>query len=222
MPLTQDEVRKALDLDENELRSFSRVINRLLANTFLIYEFDHDEYYFLYHHERAARLYLDMMDWDLRHNEIDRVYQAVNRYGDNRRQLRLLESEFLAVLCLAYMERQEAGRSLARWPGITLDELRQKYITVVGKTDRLLPTNVRDALNTLRRYRLIEPIDGRALKPENTGQVIQLLPTLRMALNVDKLTDAEQLVKKYGQQANSTDGEPGEEVGEITEAGATD
>ena len=222
MLTSRDELCNAFGLDSAQALVFSRIVNRLLADTFILYDLDHDEYHFLRQHEKSVRLYLDLMDWDLRHDEVNRVYQVINRHGDNRRSLKLLESEFLVVLTLAYLEKQQAGGSLARWPGMTLDELRQKYISVIGKTDRLLTTHVREALNTLRRYRLIEPVGGKAINPQNTQQVIQLLPTLRMALNVEKLGDAEQVVRRYRLTGNGSADGPEGDLDETVDKDTTD
>ena len=194
------------NLPDDERRLLARCLNRLLGHTFLLRRFDRDEYYFVRKYQEAIRAYLDLADWDLVHDDLNQVFQAVNRHDANRRTFNRLESELLLVLCLSYLERQAELR-LTEAPIITMADLRQKYLNLLGNTGRLTQTGLRDALQALRRYRLVEPADGRRLNPQNPEQVVQLLPTLRLALDVERLEQVQERLAAYAQQPEGEEAE---------------
>ncbi len=188
---------KALNLKEDERMAFGRCINRLLAETFIIrkFEADKDDYYFIRKYLDQFTAFFDLMDWDLRHDELGAIFQIVNRHRDNLRSLTLRESELLLLLCLTY-EEQRALLSLTDFPIIKISDLRQKYEQFLG--EQIGNTPLADGLNNLRRYKLIKPLDGRTFDPKsNPEQDIQLLPTLHMVLNVEGLEQVQQMLKVH-------------------------
>ena len=197
-------------LPDEERRMLARCLNRLFGHTFILRRFDRDEYYFVRKYQEGVRAYLDLADWDLLHDDLNQVFQAVNRHDTNRRNLTRLESELLLVLCLSYLE-QQAELRLAETPLITMADLRQKYLSLLGDTGRLTQTGLRDALQTLRRYRLIEPLNSRRWNPQNPDQGIQLLPTLRLTLDVERLEQVHERLAAYAAQAGAGDEEAEEE-----------
>ncbi len=197
---------RALDLKDEERPLFARCVNRLLGETFLARQFDRDDYYTLRRWEVAVRAYLDLTDWELIHDPVGHVFQAVNRHDSNRRALKRLESELLLVCCLAYLEGRAAVQ-LAATPMLSMADLRQKYLSLLGDTKRLTQTGLRDGLQTLRRYRLIDSADGRRLLPQNPDQGILLLPTLRLVLDVEGIEEVLELLERYRQAPDGAESE---------------
>jgi hypothetical protein len=80
----------------------------------------------------------------------------------------------------------------------------------VGETGRLSVTNLREALRTLRRYRLIEPVGGGPPTPQNPAQTLLLLPTLPRLLDADQVEALHARLEKYRHTPESADEEEGE------------
>ncbi len=198
-------------LPEDERRTLSRCLNLLLGHTFILRRSDRDEYYFIRRYQEAIQSYLDLADWDLLHDDLNQVFQAVNRHDTNRRNLTRLESELLLVLCVSYLE-QQAELRLTETPLITMADLRLKYLSLLGDSGRLTQTGLREALQTLRRYRLIDAVGGRRFNPQNPDQGIQLLPTLRLALDVEQIQQVQERLAAYARQPDGGEPEAEEEA----------
>lgn len=198
-------------LRDDERRQLGRCLNLLLERTFVLQRYDKDAYYFIRKYQAAIQDYLNLADWELRHDDLHQIFQAVNRHDANRRDLTRLESELLLVLCLIYLE-QSAELRLTEFPVLTLSELRTRYRALLGDARRLTPTGLRDALRVLRRYRLIDTVGGRDFTPQDPEQHIILLPTLRLALDFEQLLDAQQALTIYAQtsEVSESDTDEGE------------
>src|SRR3954447_13417166 len=101
-----DDLARVLDVKAEDAPLFARCVNRLLGDTFVLREFDRDDYYFLRRYQEQVTAYLELAGWDLVHDPVGNVYGVVNRFGTNRRNLKRLESELLLVLALAYLEQR--------------------------------------------------------------------------------------------------------------------
>ena len=185
-----------LSIQENERRLLAKCLNQLFDETFILRRSDAEAYYFIRKYQDVVRNYLDLMDWDLIHDDLHQIFQAVNRHGANRRSLNRLESELLLILCISYLE-QEAELQLAELPSLTFGELYQKYRALLGETGRLRKTYVYAALRTFQRYHLIAPPEGRSLRSQDPDQPFVLLPTLRLVIDAERLEDAGALLEKY-------------------------
>lgn len=191
-----DALARVLGLPDTDRAAFAQAVNRLLADTFILRDYDRATYTLLRRYQEQATAVLDLLDWTLVHDGLGHIFQARNRHDANRRPLKRLESELLVLLCLTYLE-QRSTIQLADTPLITLADLRQKYRTLLGDTKRLTQTGLRDALATLRRYRLIEAPDGRRFNPQDPDSRLLLLPTLRLALAVERLEEIGPLLDRY-------------------------
>lgn len=187
-----------LGIKESEQEVFAHCLNRLLGETFILREYDREDYYFIQRHREIISVYLNLIQWELVQDPLGQVFQAINRQESNRRNLKRLETELLLLFCICYLE-QRSELSLAKLPSLTIADIYPRYQTLFGDINRLSRTSLREALNTLRRFRLIATLDNRQLTSQNPEQRFLLLPTLLMVLDVDKLDDIRQLLQIYTQ-----------------------
>ncbi len=188
------ELIKILKIKEEHRVTFGRYVNRLLAETFIVRKIERDDYLFIHSYQDQFMAFFDLMDWDLRHDELEGIFQVINRHRDNLRNLTLRESELLLLLCLMY----EEGRSsilATELPIIKISDLRQKYLQLLG--EEISNTPLADGLNNFRRYKLIKPWEERVFDPKNPEQLIQLLPTLHMVLRVEGIEEVKKLLEIY-------------------------
>lgn len=103
-------------LNDRDKEQFTRLVNRLLARTFLLRErvdprekavvIDRD-FRFLERYYSIFKGYLDLAGWDLTLEPQLGVAALCNRYGTNRYRLNKYETYFLLVLRLIYLEESE-------------------------------------------------------------------------------------------------------------------
>jgi hypothetical protein len=198
MSLDNSTLLHTLGLKESEQETFGRCLNRLLGETFILREYDREDYYFIQRHREVISAYLNLAQWDLVQDPLGQIFQAINRQESNRRNLKRLETELLLLFCICYLE-QRSELSLAKLPSLTIADIYPRYQSLFGDINRLSRTRLREALNTLRRFRLITTPDSRQLTPRNPEQRFLLLPTLLMVLDMDKLDDIRQLLQTYTQ-----------------------
>src|SRR5262245_9149145 len=109
MTFNLDPLLDSAGLPEKSRRDVSRVVNRLLGQTFLYQDVDSDkDDYYLVH------LYLDFFEgalklvgFSLLHDDYHRIFQAVSDYSYCRAHYRLDETLLIVVLRKLYEERIE-------------------------------------------------------------------------------------------------------------------
>lgn len=188
------ELLNVLNIQEKDRVPFATYVNKFFAETFITYQFERDEYYFIRKYQDQFTAYFSLADWELRHDELGRVFQIVNRHNQNRRALTQRESELLLLLCLTYEEKRQDVH-LTETPTMTIADLKEKYKVVLNKDVKRTPLG--DSLNSLQTYKLIRSVDGRRFKPTEADQTILLLPTLRLVLEIDKLEDVYKLLTEW-------------------------
>lgn len=100
------------------------------------------------------------------------------------------------MLCISFLE-QSAELRLTELPVLRVGEVYEKYRALLGETGRLGRTVGREALRTLARCRLIAPAEGKRLRLQDLDQQLTLLPTLRLAIDVERLDQATALLERY-------------------------
>ena len=190
----ESELLKILNIQERDRVTFASYVNKFFADTFITHQLDSDEYFFIRKYQDQFTAYFSLADWELRHDELGRVFQIVNRHEQNRRALTQRESELLLLLCLTYEEKRQEVH-LTDVPTMTIIDLKEKYKTVLNKDVKRTPLG--DSLNSLQNYKLIRSLDGRRFNPTDVDQIILLLPTLRLVLEIDRLEDVKKLLEEW-------------------------
>lgn len=192
-----EEAFEKLNLTEQE--AFRRIVNWLLAHTYLLqgtYAFEDNmnrtnpDYLFV---ERNFELFQDYLEYAGFHLERDSNYGVIflsSSYEFNRVKLDKATTLMLYVLRLIYEEEREK-LSLSRDIFTTTGDLVHKMLSL-GVTKRK-PANLtlRDSLRTLNRFRIVEKVDGPW---ENADTRLLILPTILFIVTNERISNMYQLI----------------------------
>lgn len=196
-------------LSHREREDFARILNKLLAQTFLVkqQETNRKDYYFVERNEPIFAGYLKVIQWEL---VVDRGYgvvQAINRAGGTRLQMRLMESVLLLLLRLLYEERR---KSLSLMDDVVcqVQDLHDKALTLrVREKGVIEKKHLANAFSLFRRYSILELIDEDIIDPRCR---FRLLPSILFAVRLEGLQELTERLDAYregGEQAEVVDGD---------------
>ena len=155
-------------LNERDKDQFTRLVNILLARTFLLRErvdpkekaimIDRDfrfleRYYFIF------KGYLDLAGWELNLDPQLGVAALYNRNGANRYRMNKFETYFLLVLRLIYIEEAEK-LTLRRDVATTVRNLMEKMSLLNLLEKKLSDKSLVEALTSLKEFNLIDRVGG--------------------------------------------------------------
>jgi hypothetical protein len=127
----------------------------------------------------VAVQHLHSKGWVLIHHEPLQIFQAVNRKGKHHRHLNRNSALCLLVLRLL---RSETPAGLTPQPIITLGTLLARC------ADFNIQPDLAAALPDLCNLKLIRPVAGRTLRPTDPDHLIELLPSLEIAVSDSAIT----------------------------------
>ncbi|NPV52978.1 MAG: DUF4194 domain-containing protein [Firmicutes bacterium] len=182
---------------------FRRIVNKLLAQTYITKrkEDQRRDYYFIERHESMIREYLGMSGWDLIGDKGLGVYQAVNRDGFNRLQLRLQESIILLLARLCYEEKRRE-LTLAENVVIRVREIQEKYAALQIRDRPIDKKGLRDAISLMKRFNLVDVLDRNPIDPDCR---LVLLPSILLAVRVDDIRQVYEKLASYRQAGREAD-----------------
>ena len=192
-----EEAFEKLNLTEQE--AFRRIVNWLLAHTYLLqgtYAFEDNmnrtnpDYLFV---ERNFELFQDYLEYAGFHLERDSNYGVIflsSSYEFNRVKLDKATTLMLYVLRLIYEEEREK-LSLSRDIFTTTGDLVHKMLSLGVIKRKPANLTLRDALRTLNRFRIVEKVDGPW---ENADTRLLILPTILFIVTNERISNMYQLI----------------------------
>ena len=203
-------------LNMTEQEAFRRIVNWLLAHTYLLqgnYAFEDNMKRTNPDHlsvERTFELFQNYLEYAGFRLERDSNYGVIflsSSYEFNRIKLDKATTLMLYVLRLIYEEEREK-LSLSRDIFTTTGDLVHKMISLGVIRRKPANLTLRDSLRTLNRFRIVEKVDGPW---ENADTRLLILPTILFIVTNERISNMYQLID---------DEEEGEH--EETEADAAD
>lgn len=192
-----EEAFEKLNLTEQE--AFRRIVNWLLAHTYLLqgtYAFEDNmnrtnpDYLFV---ERNFELFQDYLEYAGFHLERDSNYGVIflsSSYEFNRVKLDKATTLMLYVLRLIYEEEREK-LSLSRDIFTTTGDLVHKMLSLGVIKRKPANLTLRDSLRTLNRFRIVEKVDGPW---ENADTRLLILPTILFIVTNERISNMYQLI----------------------------
>ena len=192
-----EEAFEKLNLTEQE--AFRRIVNWLLAHTYLLqgtYAFEDNmnrtnpDYLFV---ERNFELFQDYLEYAGFHLERDSNYGVIflsSSYEFNRVKLDKATTLMLYVLRLIYEEEREK-LSLSRDIFTTTGDLVDKMLSLGVIKRKPANLTLRDSLRTLNRFRIVEKVDGPW---ENADTRLLILPTILFIVTNERISNMYQLI----------------------------
>ena len=205
-------------LSNREKEDVTRVVNRLLASTFLVkrQEASRRDFYFVERNLAVFQGILGLIGWEVRIDGPLGVCQAVNRQGTHRASLRTIDSAVLLILRLLYEEKRKLISIAADVMG-TVQELQEKYLAFGFKTRVLEKKHLTEALKLCRRYQIIELLDEDETDPSTR---FLIYPSILFAVRVDSLQELHARLVSY-QAEPAENGEPDAAMRDSASPGST-
>ena len=186
---------------DKELQQFKSVCNQLLSRTYVVRtlyrpgreRLNNPDYTFLTIHAEAVRDYLSLLDWDLRHDNVNGIYYVVNTDDANRCILSKRETAILLALRMLYDESLE-GLGLEKDALCTVREVLEKVVTDYA----ILPAKpnmeeFKRAMLILENHSIIQRIEGKYNQPDCR---FAILPTILTAVSAERLHEVAAVLRK--------------------------
>ncbi len=192
---------------------FRTAANKLLNQCFLLRrrEDTKKEYVYVRQNRELFVPFFDLLGYELRINEDQGVIGIVNQFGTGRLALGKYESIFLLILRILYVEKRKELGAFSEEATVLMEEIREKYAMLRIKAKPMLDKGMeRQMISLLRRYNLIQSLDGDVSRPEAR---IVVYPSILMAVAVEDINDyyamTEQKLQEYA--GGNGNGEPEED-----------
>jgi len=184
-------------LSPTEQEEFARVVNRLLACTFITRKSEDGrrDYYFIERHEDLLRAYLKPGGWNLEGNRAYGVYRVYSTFNYNRLRLKLEESIIILILRLCYEEKRRAI-NLTENIMITVQEIQEKYTALKIRSRPVDKKSLRETIGLLRRFNILRVLDRDVTDP---GCRLEIYPTILFALPVEEIRQVYDKLETYRQ-----------------------
>jgi hypothetical protein len=182
-------------LGPREREEFTRIVNKLLAVTFIARRSEEDrrDFYFIERHEALFRGYLGLAGWTLAADKSYGVYQVVNEFAFNRLRLKLEESIILLIIRLCYEEKRKEI-NLAENIMLRVREIQEKYAALQIRKKPVDKKSLRETVALLKRFNILRPLDGDPTDPECR---LEVLPTVLFAVRVDDIRSIHDKLNSY-------------------------
>ncbi|WP_028308246.1 DUF4194 domain-containing protein [Desulfitibacter alkalitolerans] len=197
-------------LSEKDKEEFTRVINLLLNKTFILRdEYDskaksmaiNRDFRFIERNYSLVEEYLKIAGWHVQNDAYRGVMAVYNRFGTNRYRLDKYTTYFLYILRLIYEESQEKG-SLSKQCTTTVGELVEKMFHL-GLIEKKPPDSaLREGLGTLKRFNIIEKIDGDWTKADTR---LLIYPSISLLVTNEKISSLYDGLTKEGEDVEAND-----------------
>ena len=181
-----------LQKDKDE---FTRICNRLLSQCFICKknETTRGDYYFTLKHKEKFTEYLSILGYRLEINEEYGVIQLVNAQNYNRYHMKLFESIILLILRILYDEKKRE-LSVSDDVLINMGDIHEKFMSLKIRDKMIDKTTLRNAISTMRRFQLVEPLD-RDLSNEDARLIVY--DSILMAVRVEDIQEAYKKLENY-------------------------
>jgi len=178
------------DLSPDDQVLFDSTVQKFLHEGLIWRELEEDRraYNFLARRSELVADYLKTRHWSLTRQDPLQAFQLIDAKGERRRLMDRQTTLWLLILRLVYAESGSPSESLA----VAVKDIAARAAAFAGSgsPDPLRADSLPDALFTFQTLKLIRPTDGLTLRPTNGESLIELLPTLELAISADAIERA--------------------------------
>lgn len=172
--------------NEGDKKAFSKIVGKLLSETFIVKEKDSDRADFLFARENgeAFSAYFEIIDYEFiydRYNELCYIKTMENR---NRIRLNKFDTALILIIRqLYYLKRKEVVSENKVM--VQLEEVIEKLRTSKIFKDDKKVNSYKDSLYKLRTYKIID-FSATTITENLT---IQIFPSIQVVVQQDKIED---------------------------------
>lgn len=196
---------QALTVSERE--QFTRILNKLLSQNFIVKrkEDNRKDYYFLQRHQELFREYFKIGGWNLVSDAAAGVFYLQTREGYNRLQLKMEDSIIILIIRLLYEEKRGEVK-LTEDIILRVGEIQERYRALKIKKRPIDKRVLRETLGMLKRFNILDSLDGEMSSPECRMVVY---PSLLYAVKVEDIRRIYEKLHSYAGN-NTVSGEGAE------------
>jgi hypothetical protein len=203
-------------LNSGEKEEFTRILNYLMARTFVLRDkYDDEEkktrisleYRFIERYFELYREYFKVGGWELQKDSNYGVISLYNSYGTNRTRLDKITTLILYTLRLIYEEEREK-LSLKREILTNVGDVIKKMINLGLVNKKPSDRDISSAFSLLKNFNIIDRTEGRFEDPET--QVI-VYPSILFIVTNDKVASIYELLDEDAGDEAAVDMEEDEE-----------
>lgn len=194
-----------------EKERFRVAANKLLNQCFLLKkkEDTRKEYIYVRENKELFKIYFDTIGYSIRINEDQGVIALSSDYDTGRMQFNKMESIFLLIIRLLYIEKRKEITSSYEEVIVLMEEIREKYALLKIKNKANMDKGTEKRMVSLfRRYNIIRNIDSDVNQADCR---LIIYPSVLMALTVDDINDFYELTEKklgtYAREGGKNDDE---------------
>jgi len=194
----QEEYNK---LNSSEREEFSRILNLLMAKTFILRDKYEDrekktrisiEYRFIERNYDLFREYFKLGGWELQKDNNYGVISLFNIYGTNRARLDKITTLILYTLRLIYEEEREK-LSLKREILTSTGDVIKKMINLGLLNKKPSDKDMISSFSLLKNFNIIDKIEGRFEDPET--QII-IYPSILFIVTNDRISSIYEITEE--------------------------
>jgi len=192
-------------LSIKEKDEFKRVCNKLLSYCLICKQKEDTkkDYYFAEGHKDAISEYFEPLGFELEINKSIKAAQLINKFGNNKISLKLIDSITLLILRILYQEKMQE-LSLSQVVIVEIEEIQSRFMAL-GFKDRLMDkTLLRHALRTLKKFNIIETLD-RDITLSDARIIVY--PTIQMIVRSENITSIYEKLETYKRKGVKDDEE---------------
>lgn len=179
-----------------EKERFRIAANKLLNQCFLLRKKDDTkkEYVYIRENRELFQNYFDLLGYRIEVNEDQGVIALKGEYDTGRLILTKMESIFLLILRLLYIEKRKEITGSYEEVTVLMEEIREKYGILKIKNKQIMDKGMERRLVALfRRYNIIKNIDADVNQADTR---ILIYPSILMAVNADDINQYYEMTKK--------------------------
>ena len=170
--------------------------NRLLNQCFLLKkkEDTRKDYIFVRENRELFKAFFDLLGYSIRINEDQGVIGLTGEYDTGRLQLTKMQSIFLLILRLLYIEKRKEISSSYEEVVVLMEEIREKYALLKVKTKPNMDKQTeRNMVSLYRRYNILRNVDSDVNQAD--ARII-IYPSVLMAVTVDDINAFYEMTEK--------------------------
>lgn len=193
------------ELSSRDKEEFKRITNKLLSFCLICKQKEDTkkDYYFVENHRDAINEYLEPLGFEIEVNKNIKAAQLINKFGNNKVSLKLIESITLLILRILYQEKMQE-LSLSQFVTVEIEEIQSRFIAL-GFKDRVMDkTLLKQSLRTLKRFNIIETLDRDMTLSDSR---IIIYPTIQMIVRSENITSIYQKLDTYKRKGVNEDEE---------------
>lgn len=183
-------------LNDSKKDLFTRLCNKLLGANFVYGQLieDKNDYYSILEIREVIELYFAMIDFQLIHDDMRKIFYLESVTDRNRVRLKKMETVILVLLRRFYYTKSKETIDANTNISITLDELLSALDdTGIYAREKVSKTMIIESLSLLKKYKLLN-FDKKNYEINN---VIEIFPTISLVVKVNDIELINNKLKTY-------------------------